>query len=298
MKSIKIYVSVLGLLLLGACKGNKESFDASGTFEADETIVSAEANGVLRFFKIEEGFTVKEGEQVGLIDTVQLYLKKKQLETQIQAVLSQKPDIQTQVAALQTQLHTAERESLRVANLVKADAATTKQLDDMRSQVELIKKQIDAQQSVLGINTRSITEQTEPLYVQIEQLNDQLAKCRVLNPVSGVVLTRYTNAAEMVNAGKPLYKLANVSKMILRAYISGDQLAGLKLNQQVKVLTDGADGKYKEYSGTVQWISDKAEFTPKTIQTKNERANLVYAVKILVKNDGYLKIGMYGEVNF
>ena len=295
---MKIYYILLAALMLTACKGKKTSFDASGAFEADETIVSAEAAGVLKTFTVEEGQSLKAGDITGYVDSLQLYLRKKQLETQIRAVLAQKPDIGVQLAALQTQLKTAERESLRVSRLVKAEAATQKQLDDISAQTDLIRTQIHAQQSALGITTESINQQTAPLQVQIEQLNDQLAKCRVINPVNGMVLTRYTAASEMVNPGKPLYKIADLSQLILRAYITGDQLPQIKLNQQVKVMTDGPDGKYKEYTGVIQWISDKAEFTPKTIQTKDERANLVYAVKIKVKNDGYLKIGMYGEVNF
>jgi HlyD family secretion protein len=213
-------------------------------------------------------------------------------------VLSKRPNVSSQLAALREQLKQAEREQQRITNLLKADAATQKQLDDANTQIAVIKKQIEAQQSSLNITAASLNEETLPLTVQVEQLNDQLQKCTLINPVNGTVLTKYAEANEMAVNGKPLYKIADLSAMILRAYITGDQFAQVKINQPVKVLVDAAEGKYTEYTGTIAWISDKAEFTPKTIQTKDERANLVYATKIKVKNDGRLKIGMYGEVKF
>jgi len=194
-------------------------------------------------------------------------------------------------------------EQKRVQNLLKADAATPKQLDDINAQVEELQKQLDvirkqdaAQTSVLKTQTSGLRADVQPLVAQIEQINDQLAKTKIVNEVNGTVLTKYAEANEVAAAGKPLYKIADLSTIILRAYVTGDQLTGIKLNQQVKVLVDSAGGQYRELPGTIEWISSKAEFTPKTIQTKDERANLVYAVKIRVKNDGYLKIGMYGEV--
>jgi HlyD family secretion protein len=229
---------------------------------------------------------------------VQLHLKKKQLQSQIRSVLAQKPNIAVQVAALQTQLQNYEKEKVRFTNLVKADAATQKQLDDINAQIEVVKKQLEAQQSSLGITSQSINEQTQPLDVQIEQLNDQIAKSRIVNPVNGTVLSKYTEPNEVVAVGKPLYKIADLSFMTLRAYVSGNQLPQIKLNQTEKVMIDDKDGALKEYSGEISWISSKAEFTPKTIQTKDERANLVYAIKVRVKNDGFLKIGMYGEMKF
>lgn len=289
---------LLAAFAVAACTTNKNAYDASGTFEAVETIVSAEAAGVLKTFTIEEGQALKAGVIVGYVDSVQLYLKKKQLQAQIGAVLSKKPNVAKQLAALQEQLKQAQREQQRVANLVKADAATQKQLDDATTQLDMVKKQIDAQQSSLGITTSSITEETSPLSVQIEQLNDQLAKCKVMNPVNGTVLTKYAEANEMTAVGKPLYKIADLSTIILRAYVTGDQFAQAKLNSKVAVFIDDGKGNYKSYEGVVEWISDKAEFTPKTIQTKDERANLVYAVKVRVANDGVLKIGMYGELKF
>lgn len=296
MKTI-IYL-LASVIALAACNKTNNTADASGTFEAVETIISAEASGLLKEFKTEEGQELKQGQAIGFIDTVQLYLKKKQLLSQIKSVLSQKPDIAVQVAALQTQLQNYEKEKVRFTNLVKADAATQKQLDDINAQIEVVKKQIDAQQSSLGITSQSIHEQTLPLDVQIEQLNDQIAKSRIVNPMNGTVLSKYTEPNEVVALGKPLYKIADLSSMTLRAYVSGNQLPLIKLNQPVKVMIDDKDGALKEYTGEITWISSKAEFTPKTIQTKDERANLVYAIKVKVKNDGFLKIGMYGEVKF
>ena len=279
-----------------SCSTDENKYDATGTFEAIETIVSAEATGTIQSLNIEEGQVLQRGSTIGYIDSTQLFLKRKQLQAQIRAVLSKKPNITTQLAALLEELEQAEREQRRIANLLKSDAATQKQLDDATAQVAIIKRKISAQESSLGITTASLREETFPLQVQIEQLDDQLTKCKIVNAVNGTVLTKYAETYETAVTGKPLYKIADLSNIILRAYITGDQFSQVKLNQKVTVLIDDADGKYKEYPGTMQWISDKAEFTPKTIQTKDERANLVYAVKIGVKNDGLLKLGMYGEV--
>jgi HlyD family secretion protein len=281
-----------------SCKDQQNKFDASGSFEAEETIISAEASGTIKQFNIEEGQTLNAGQNIGYIDSMQLYLMKKQLHAQIKSTLSQKPNISVQLASLQAQLETAEKEQQRYSNLVKAEAAPQKQLDDVTAEVNILKKQIQAQQSSLGITSKSIIQQATPLQVQIEQVSDQLAKCRIVNPLNGIVLTKYAEQNERAAPGKPLYKIADLTWLLLRAYITGNQLSQIKLNQKVKVLVDDGNDKYKEYIGTIEWISNKAEFTPKTIQTKDERANLVYAVKIKVKNDGLLKSGMYAEVKF
>lgn len=289
---------MLTLATLLSCSTGGEQFDASGTFEAEETIISAEGNGTLLRFDVEEGQTLQAGQVLGYIDSTQLYLKKKQLVSQIRSTLSQRPDIHAQLASLNVQLQTAEREQKRVANLLKANVATQKQMDDANAQVDLVKKQIAAQQSSLGITSESITEQASPLRVQIEQLDDQLAKCRIVNPITGTVLTKYAEASEMATVGKPLYKVADLSSLTLRAYITGNQLSAIRIGQKVQVLVDDVQQGYKTLDGIVTWISAKAEFTPKTIQTKDERANLVYAIKVRVKNDGTLKLGMYAEVKF
>ena len=285
------------LIWFSSCT-QKTQFDASGTFETEDTVISAEASGRIKQFDVQEGQTLKAGQYVGFIDTAQLYFNKENLQAQIQAGLSKKPDIAAQVAALQVQLENAKHEQTRIKNLVKADAATQKQLDDQTSMVSQIQKQIDAQLSTLDISTQSINKETVPLRALIDQIRDQLSKCYLVNPVNGTVLAKYARTDEEATPGKPLYKIADVSSLILRAYVTNDQFSQIKLGQTVKVYIDSAAGKYKEYEGTVTWISDKAEFTPKTIQTKDERANLVWATKITVKNDGYLKIGMYADIKF
>lgn len=289
---------ILTAISMSACNDNKVPFDASGSFEAEETIISSEATGIIKEFNIEEGQTLEARQNIGYIDSLQLYLKKKQLEAQVTAILGKKPNIPVQLSALQEQLRTAEREQTRVANLVKGDAATPKQLDDINAQIDVLKKQIEAHKSTLIISSSSIGNDVVPLQVQIAQLNDQLWKCNIINPTKGTVLTKYAEANEMTAAGKPLYKIADLSNIILRVYITGNQLPQIKLNQKVRVLTDNGKGAYKETEGTIIWINDKAEFTPKTIQTKDERANMVYAIKVKIKNDGTYKIGMYGEIKF
>lgn len=286
------------MLALLACKPEPTAYDASGAFEAEETIISAEATGTLLAFPIEEGQDLQAGQLIGYVDSTQLFLKKKQLEAQVRALLGKKPNIPVQLATLQEQLKTAEKEKVRFTNLVKANAAPAKQLDDINAQIEQLKKQIEAQKSTLSISTDSYSKEAVPLEVQIEQIEDQLKKCRIINPVQGTVLLKYATVHEMTAPGKPLYKIADLSTIILRAYITGDQLPAIKLNQTVTVLTDDGHGGYRETDGTITWISDKAEFTPKTIQTKTERANMVYAIKLKVKNDGTYKIGMYAEVRF
>jgi len=292
----QLTILLLSAATFTACHQKEAAYDASGTFEAVETIVSAEASGNIKTLDIEEGQVLKAGQVVAYIDSVQLILKKKQLQAQISAVLSGRPDITAQTAALQEQLKQAERERDRTENLLKADAATRKQLDDAVSQVAIVKKQIAATQSALGITTINLKDQTAPLEAQIQQIDDQLDKCRLTNPIDGTVLTKYAEAGEVTSPGKAVYKIAALNTIILRAYLTGDQLPAIKTGQTVKVLADDTKDAYKTYPGTIEWISNKAEFTPKTIQTKDERANLVYAIKVRINNDGYLKIGMYGEV--
>ncbi len=293
-----VIILFLLALCLAACKSGKNKFDASGTFEAVETMISAEVTGTIKELKLDEGQVLNENEYVGYIDSLQLYLKRKQLKAQIKALLSKRPDIAVQIAAIQEQIKQAEHEQKRVTALLKADAATQKQWDDINSQIAILNKQREALESNLGISSGSINEEATPLGIQIEQLSDQLQKCRLVNPVKGTVLTKYAEKNEVAIAGKPLYKIADLSTIILRAYVTGDQLSQIKLNQPVTVFVDSSEGNYKEYAGVLEWISDKAEFTPKTIQTKEERANLVYAVKVKVNNYGLLKIGAYGEVKF
>jgi HlyD family secretion protein len=294
---IRIIAAIIAVTIVSC--GNKENqFDATGTFEAVETVVSAEATGVIKEFKIEEGQQLEPGQFIGYIDTIQLSLKKKQLKAQMAATLGRKPNIPAETAALQADLKQAKREQQRIANLVKADAATRKQLDDAGSQIEIIGKKITALQTTLANTAESLTEEAESLHAQIAQVDDQLAKSKIVNKVNGSVIKKYAEVNEMASTGKALYKIADLSTITLRAYVTGDQFAKIKVGQNVKIYTDADASDYKVYDGTIEWISNKAEFTPKTIQTKQERANLVYAIKVRVKNDGLLKIGMYGEVKF
>jgi HlyD family secretion protein len=299
-------------ILFSSCRNNTNNYDASGTFEATETVVSAEANGVIEAFNIQEGQTLDSGIYIGFIDTTQMYLKKKQLEAQVKAMGYKLPDISAQTAQFKQQAAVTQsdldylmNEKKRTENLLKANAATPKQLDDINAKITTAKEQIKAiykqgaaQASALNTQRSGISADVQPLYFQIAQLNDQLEKSKIINPVNGTVLTKFAETNEMATIGKPLYSIADLSSIILRAYITGNQFRSIKLGQKVKVIIDDTASKTKNYAGIIEWISDKAEFTPKTIQTKDERANLVYAVKIRVKNDGALKIGMYGEVVF
>lgn len=296
--NIKVSLPMIISLLLFSCSSGDGDFDATGTFEAEEIIVSSEAMGKLVLFQVDEGSNLKQNQIVGVIDTTQLNLKKKQLQSTIKAVLSKQPDIATQLASLQKQIETAETEQRRIDNLVKSNAATTKQLDDVNSQLEVLRKQYNAAKSSLTITKQGLLSETLPLIAQVEQIQDQINKSIIKNPIEGTVLTRYAKQDEITANGKALYKIANLTDMTLRAYVNGDQLGQIKLGQKVKVYVDKGNGEQKEMQGEIYWVSSKAEFTPKTIQTKDERANLVYAIKVKVKNDGYLKIGMYGEIKF
>lgn len=246
---------------------------------------------------VEEGQQLNFNQRVGYIDTTQLYLKKLQLVASKKALQSRRPDIQKQIAALEQQIETAKTERKRVENLVKAEASTTKQLDDANAQIKVLEKQLEATKSSLENTSNSILGDNEALQIQIEQIEDQLQKCYITSPISGVVLTKYAEQGELATPGKALFKIGDVTNMILRAYVTSDQLTQIALGQKVKVYADYGEDR-KEYEGVVSWISSKSEFTPKTIQTRDERANLVYAVKINIKNDGLLKIGMYGNVKF
>ena len=286
------------LALFSACGNGTPKYDATGTFETTEVLVSAEASGKLLYFNIEEGTVLKAGQEVGVVDTVQLYLKKLQLEANIKSVEEQRPDILKQVAATKEQITAAERDRNRVANLLKVGAANQKQLDDADDQLEVLRKQLVAQNSTLSNSHQSLTWQSSSVGIQVAQVEDQLKKCYITSPITGTVLAKYAEAGELTAVGTPLFKIADTQQMYLRAYITSEQLSQVKLGQKVTVFSDYGTDEHKQYPGVVTWISDTSEFTPKTILTKNERANLVYAVKIAVKNEGYLKIGMYGGVEF
>jgi len=297
MKTTMNYFFAATLLLsLAACGNSNSQYDAMGTFEATEVIVSSEGNGKLMRFDVIEGQPLKYGQEVGYIDTVQLYLTKVRLQESNRAVLSNLPDVKKQIAALREEIEKQRTEKARFEALVAGNAANQKQVDDIDSRLKVLEKQLDAQLSTLQNNTRSISGESAAILAQIEQLDDQLNKCRIVSPLRGTVLTKYAEQGELATQGRALFKIADMSTIFLRAYITSDQLSAIKLGQQLTLFSDYGNDNLKEYKGTVTWISDKAEFTPKSILTKNERANLVYAVKIAVKNDGYLKIGMYGQV--
>ena len=282
--------------MMAACGGNEKAYDATGTFEATETTVYAEQSGALLTFSVNEGDHIEAGKEVGLIDTTQTWLKIKQLDATKEVYQSQKPDMERQIAATRQQLSKAQQDEQRYRELVADGAAPSKMLDDASSQVKVLQKQLDAQISSLSTSTRSLDKQTVAANVQIEQLRDMLRKCHIVTPTKGTVLEKYVERGEFVVIGKPLFKIADTERMFMRAYVTSAQLQNIKIGQKVKVFADYGDGQKKAYDGTVSWISSRSEFTPKTILTDDERADLVYAVKVAVKNDGYVKIGMYGEV--
>lgn len=299
MKRLNSYTLIAtALLSLAACNRGDGDFDATGTFEATEILVSSEANGKIMELNIEEGDRLDAGALVGYVDSTQLYLKKMQLSAGLRSVDIRKPDIRKQIAALEQQIATARTEQQRMENLVKAKAGNQKQVDDIVNNIKVLQKQLDAQYSTLHKTTGGADAEAESIVYQIMQLDDQLQKSRIVNPQSGTVLVKYAEPGEVTAAGKPLYKIADTDLLYLRAYLTAEQLTQLKLGQQVRVFADFGEKAQREYPGTITWISEKSEFTPKGIQTKDERANLVYAVKIAVKNDGYLKIGQYGEMRF
>lgn len=294
-----ILIAVVMVVALSSCNRNKFNHDASGTFEATEVVVSAEGAGKIERFNVTEGDILSKGQQVGYIDTTQLYLKKLQLQTTTKAISTRKVDMGTQIAAVKEQIAKAEIDKRRADNLFKDGAATQKQVDDANSQLAVLKSNLAALQNSLSTSINSIDEESSAYGIQVAQIEDQLQKCRIVNPIEGTVLGKFSEEKEMATIGKPLYKIADTKHLFLRAYIISPQLADVKVGQNATVYINTADGKQNPYAGKVAWISDKAEFTPKTIQTQNERQNLVYAVKIEVENtDGLMKIGMYGDVDF
>ena len=296
--SKKIYVLTGVALMMTACGNNEKEYDATGTFEATETTVFAEQSGTLLSFDVEEGDKIEAARQVGLIDTTQTWLKIQQMDATKAVYQSQKPDMERQIAATRQQLAKAQQDEQRYRELVADGAAPSKMFDDATSQVKVLQKQLDAQISSLSTSTQALDKQTATAEVQKAQLKDMLRKCHILTPIKGIVLEKYVEQGEFVSVGKPLFKIADTESMKLRAYVTSAQLQNIKIGQKVKVFADYGDGQRKEYAGTISWISSRSEFTPKTILTDDERADLVYAVKVAIKNDGFVKIGMYGEVKF
>lgn len=293
MKRILIFSTML--LVMASC-GRGDDYDATGTFEATEVMVSAEAMGRIIYFNAEEGDLLTAGEQVGVIDTVQLYLQKMQLERSVASVRSNRPDIAKQASSLREEIAKQQVERRRVANLLKDGAATTKQLDDIDAALKVLDSQLSALLSTLNNNAASIDENSSAMELQIAQIEDRLAKCRIVSPVTGTVLAKYAEAGELASEGRLLMKVADLDKIYLRSYFTSEQLAGIKIGREVTVTADFGGKEQFDYPGRITWIAADSEFTPKTIQTRDTRANLVYAVKVAVENDGRLKIGMYGEV--
>jgi len=326
MKNKYVFLALSIALVASAC-GNKENdYDASGVFEAKEIIVSSEAGGKILELEIEEGSILKAGQVIGSVDCDDLNYQKAQLEASMDALSAKQnsaaPQVQIlreqlnsqtkQLAAQKEQLAVIIREQARVEKLVKAEAVPEKQLDDINGNVAVLRKQIEAAESIsnvtrqqmksqeqqIGIANRAVMSEKKPMEERIAQVENRIGKCQIVNPIDGSVLVKYAEQNEITGLGKALFKLADMSELKLRAYVTNSQLANVKVGQEATVFVDNGEEGYKELKGVVEWISDKAEFTPKTIQTKDERSNLVYATKISVKNDGFLKIGMYGEVKF
>ena len=286
------------VLLAASCVEGNKAYDASGVFESTEVTVSAEGNGKILSLDLQEGDRLEAGQIVGCIDTVQLHLSEVQLEASRRAVGSGRLDISRQIAALESQIGKQRQELDRFTKLEKAGASNRKQVEDIQAQIETLERQLAAQEESLNSSNRNVSGQADALEAQIEQIRDRIHKCVITSPMAGTVLAKYSEAGEFAALGRALFKVADIDNIRLRAYITADQLTTLKLGQQVRVFADQGSSGRKEYAGTLIWISDKAEFTPKTIQTRDERANLVYAVKIAVENDGLIKLGMYGDIKF
>jgi HlyD family secretion protein len=314
------------LLMLTSCGKKEKEFDATGTFEATEVTVSAKSTGELQRFDVTEGQEIDQNVVVGTIDAYQLKLQRQQLENTKEqlkankkqlnatrgATNSKQLDLEKQVASIRQQIANAQRERQRYNELVNDGAVPRKQLDDINYQIKVLEKQLAATQEQIRSNNASLKEQSQGITAQMEgidaqqltvesqkaQLDDQIANSDIKAPITGSVLEKYVERGEYVTVGKPLFKMADTQNMFIRAYVTSAQLKDIKVGQQVKVFADYGNGQKKSYNGTVTWISSRSEFTPKTILTDDERADLVYAVKIAFKNDGYVKIGMYGEVKF
>lgn len=294
----KIYLYGLGILLIliSSCQNGKGDVLGSGSFEATEILVSSEVSGKVLEWNLEEGSTLKEGEYVGVIDTTQLYLQKEVLARSGKGVSAVRPDVRRQTAVLEVQLNDLRNQKSRVEKLLAAGAATQKELDDVETGIASIQSQMEAARSTLNKSGAQISAQSSSIDVQIAQIEDLIKRSIIKSPIEGTILANYVRAGELTGSGRPLFRIADLNHIFLRAYIPTKKLAHINLGDSVKVRVDGVEGKAKEYTGKVTWISSKSEFTPKTVQTEDERANLVYAVKVLVENDGYIKIGMYGEL--
>ena len=288
---MKKIITLLLLTSLISCNKNNDKADGYGNFEATEVTISAEANGKIEYLKLEEGDVLEPKNQVGLIDTTQLYFNKQQLLASKSTVYSKSANVLSQIKVLQEQLKTAQIEKKRIQNMFAENAATKRQVDEIDGKVSVIQEQIKSVET----QNAPIVNEVKSIEVQIEKINDQIQKSKIINPIKGTVLAKYAEPNEVTAFGKPIYKIADISEMTLRVYVSETQLSSIKVGQNVTVKID-AEKEMKSYQGTISWIASSAEFTPKIVQTKEERVNLVYAVKVKVKNDGSLKIGMPAEM--
>jgi len=296
MKKIIFYLSIV--LIVAGCSNNSNQSDAYGNFEADEIILSAETAGEIINIKADEGDRVRKGEVLALIDTLQLYLQKQQILASMQAIASKKRNVIVQVDVLKQKRKNLLIEKRRLDNLFKDGAATQKQLDDINGEIDVVESSIIATRTGLNTVNTGLISELKPLREQLKSIEDKLDKSRIKAPLDATVLVKYIMNGEYAVPSKPLFKIADVDNIYLRAYISGSQLAQAKLGAEVTVLIDKGENDYYKYTGKITWISSKAEFTPKIVQTKEQRVNLVYAVKVLVHNDGKIKIGMPGEFRF
>lgn len=296
MKKAIILIPAVAAMMLTACGDKDAEYDASGVFETTEVIVSAKGTGEIVSLNIEEGQTVKADQLLGELDMTQLTLKRQQLNAGKDAAASRRLDTGRQVASLRQQIANLKAEHARFKALLKDGAATQKQVDDIGYQIATLQKQLAATNEQVSTSNRSIDGQSTGFDAQIGQVDDMMRQARITSPIDGVILSKYAERGEYAVPGRALFKVGDVSDMKLRAYITAEQLTGLKIGQKVTVYADQGTKERKAYEGTVSWISSEAEFTPKTIQTRDERSNLVYAIKIAVKNDGLIKRGMYGDV--
>ncbi len=294
----KLFYAIPFMSLLSSCGNSDGDYEVSGVFEATEVMVSAQAAGEIMDFNADEGLDVKSGQMLGYIDTIQLYLQKKQLEANLKSAESRVYDVAKQTASIRQQILTQKKEQKRFQNLVDANAGNRKQLDDITENILLLEKQLAAQEETLTNGNNMAKAEINAISAQIALTDDRIKKSIITSPIEGTVMVKYAETGELAVQGRTLFKVADINNIYLRAYITASQITSLKIGQKVKVYADQGESGRKEYEGTVSWISDKAEFTPKTIQTRDERANLVYAVKVMVTNDGYIKRGMYGEVSF
>ena len=290
--------ALCALALLTACGSDYDQYDATGIFEAREVLVSAETSGRVEALNINEGDDVKAGQDLGLIDTLQLHLAKEEILASNQAINSRFVDIDLQLSALRERLSVLKSEYERFSSLVTTGSVSKKQLDDMHSEIAILETQIKAQENMLESSNQSISGESKAGFVRLQRINDQIKRSVLRAPITGRIIEKYVERGELTMQGAPVYKVADVNNMYIRAYLTSDQLKSVKVGDKVTVVSDFGGGQVTEYEGTLTWISDKSEFTPKTIYTSNERANLVYAVKVAFLNDGYAKIGMYGGVKF